>query len=54
MTSTEVLRIVAMTTLLGVDRTLSELIEEGLIEADQHIASIDYITACEEVADEYR
>jgi hypothetical protein len=54
MTSTEVLRIVAMTSLLGVDRTLAELIEEGLIDADQHIMSDDYIFACEEVADEYR
>jgi len=54
MTSAEVLRIVAMTSLLGVDRTLSELIEEGLIDADQHIESDDYISTCEEVANEYR
>ena len=48
------LRIVAMTSLLGADRALAELIEEGLIDADQHIESDDYIFACEEVADEYR
>ncbi len=53
-TSSEVLRIVAMTKLLGVDRTLAELIEEGLLEADDHIESDAYISACEEVADEYR
>lgn len=53
-TSGEVLRIVAMTSLLGADRALAEFIEEGLLEADQHVESDDYVFWCEEVADEYR